>query len=86
MTKEGLESARKSGKLVIGTREVLRGLKSSKISSIFYSSNCPKDFLDDLNNYGSLAEVKIEKFEGNSANLGEACGKPFNVSVVGIKK
>lgn len=81
-----LDDARKAGKLIIGKKTVLKNLKSGGLAGVVYSSNCPKNLLEDLSYYSKLNKIEIENFNDNSEKLGEACGKPFNVLVVGIKK
>ena len=49
-------------------------------------SNCPKEQVKDLKHYSEAAKLKIAKFEGDSAKLGQTCGKPFSILMVGIKK
>jgi ribosomal protein L30E len=33
-----------------------------------------------------MGKVEIERFKGDSASLGQICGKPFSVTVLGIEK
>ena len=81
-----IKSAMKEKRLIIGERSVVRGLKQNAIKSIICASNCPKDKYDDLKYYSRHVDVDVKKFKGNSRQLGEACAKPFNISVLGIKK
>ncbi len=86
LTKKEIKEAIKSKKIFIGTRSVLRGIKQGKVKAVFYASNCPENKVKDLNRYASLSDIKIEKFKGSSAELGEYCGKPFSILMIGIGK
>lgn len=80
-----IKQALKEKKLVIGTRVVFKGLKKGRIKKVIYASNCPAESMKDLEQY-SKSEAGPEAFSGNSVKLGEVCGKPFKILMVGIKK
>ncbi len=81
-----IKDAVKNGKLVIGKREVSRYLKNGKLAAVVYTENCPSDVLRDLGYYSRISKVPLEKFNGNSASLGQMCGKPFKIVTLGIEK
>lgn len=76
-----LKLAAKTGKYVVGRREVLSGLKGSKLLVWSASANVPQQILDDCR----AQSVPTVKFEGNPVELGKACGIPFRVSVIAVK-
>jgi ribosomal protein L30E len=79
-----VKEAHDSGKLLIGSRSVMKGLKSGKVEKVIFASNCPESFRKSAVSPKSKAEV--HEFGADSVRLGETCGKPFTVLVVGIKK
>lgn len=79
------EAIKKDG-LIIGSRSVLKALKSGGLKSVLYADNCPRGIVRDLDNCARLSKAESKAFEGNSAQLGEFCGKPFNILAVGIRK
>ena len=81
-----IKEALKLKKVVIGGNSVLRGVKTGSVKSIIRASNFPDSVMMDLNHYKSVGNISIEIFNGNSKQLGEVCGKPFNVSIIGLKK
>ena len=81
-----IKDALKNKKLIIGTRTVTRGIKNGLVDTVIFASNCPEYIKSDLNYYAKITGMKLMEFEGNSAKLGETCGKPFNILVVGIKR
>ncbi len=81
-----LKEAIKVKKAVMGSNSVIRSLKSGVLKSIVYASNAPENSIKNLQYYSQLGNTTLEKFEGNSKQLGEICGKPFNILLVGLKK
>lgn len=85
MEKE-IKKAMKEKKLVIGSKSVVKNIKRNDVKYVICSTNCTEDMINDLNYYNKNFGVEIKKFKGNSRQLGEICGKPFNVMLMGIKK
>jgi large subunit ribosomal protein L30e len=85
-TTQEIKEAIKEKKIIIGSRTVMKGVKRGHVTSLIYASNCPEGMMKDLAYYSKSNFVAIKEFGGSSLQLGEACGKPFNVLVVGIKK
>jgi large subunit ribosomal protein L30e len=81
-----IKDALKSRKLLMGSKTVLRGVKGKLLNTVIYASNCPDDVIKDLNHYSKISGVKLEEFNGNSVQLGEICGRPFAMLMVGVKK
>jgi len=67
-------------KLILGYKEVLKGIKDAKV--IIYSKSLTKDKLDKLK---SLSDALMIPYPKNSLSLGKILGKPFRVSVVALK-
>lgn len=80
-----IKDAMKKGKIVMGSRTVLKGMKNQKLESVVYASNCPDSLMKDLDHYSKVSGTKVDGFDGNSVQLGEFCGKPFNILLIGIK-
>jgi len=76
----------KSKKIVIGSREVVKNVKKGNLIKIIKATNCPEETNKDLERYAKMSSFEIEEFEGDSKKLGEMCGKPFNVLLLGVKK
>ena len=81
-----ISGALKEDKLLIGSRSVFRALKKGGLEAVIRASNLPEGRKKDLEHYMSVSGIGIREFRGNSAKLGETCGKPFNILLVGIKK
>ena len=76
-----LKIAARTGKYIVGRREVLDGIKGSKLLVWSASANVPQKILDDCK---SLS-VPAVRFAGNPVELGHACGIRFRVSVIAVK-
>jgi large subunit ribosomal protein L30e len=76
-----LKVAAKTGKYIVGRREVLSGVKGSKLLVWSASANVPQRILDEC----KALSVPAVKFNGNPVELGHACGIPFRVSVIALK-
>jgi len=76
-----LKLAAKTGNYIVGRREVLSGVKGSKLLVWSVSANVPQGILDEAR---TLA-VPAVRFNGNPVELGRSCGIPFRVSVIALK-
>ena len=76
-----LKIAAKTGKYIVGRREVLSGVKGSSLLVWSASANVPQQILDEC----KALSVPAVKFKGNPVELGHACGIPFRVSVIALK-
>ena len=81
-----IKNAIKEKKLVIGLNSVRRGTKSGLLKTIYSSSNCPEPLIKDIDHYAKLSNIGFEKFNGTSVQLGEICGKPFNILLIAVRK
>ena len=70
--------AKKDSKIVIGAKEITKGVKAGSIKKVIVASNCPQSAV------GKLGNVKIDVFDGDQTQLGTKLGKPFPVAMVGF--
>ncbi len=80
-----IKKAKSEGTLFIGSKNIKKHIKTGDIHAVIYSSSCPQHIANELAGLSKLSNIKLVGFENNSSALGEVCGKPFNVSVAGIK-
>lgn len=73
----------KTGKCVLGLREVLKSVRGSKI--VIYSTKMPQDKIKQLIEACRAANVPTFAYDGTSFELGTLCGKRFRVSALAIK-
>ena len=82
----GINEALKEGKVLMGSSSVFRQLKKGGLERIICASNLPASSRKGLDHYVSVSGIEVKEFDGDSAKLGERCGKPFNILLIGIKK
>jgi large subunit ribosomal protein L30e len=80
---KALRSAVSTGKVYFGINETKKAIKAGKAKLVIISSNCPKDYIEDIN---KLKKVSTYNFKGSNQDLGSVCGKPFPVSVLSVIK
>ena len=76
-----LKSATKTGKWVVGRKEVLSSLKGSKLLVWSASANVPSEILSQCKSL----QVPALRFDGDPMALGATCGIPYKVSVLAVK-
>lgn len=73
-----------TGKVAIGADKSLKTLKRGQAKLVILASNCKPELRADLEHYAKLANVTVYNFNGDSEELGLACGKPFLVSALAV--
>ncbi len=73
------------GKIVIGTNQVIKGLREKTLKKIFVSANCPKQVLEDVEKFSKLTSIEFVMLDIPNDELGTICKKPFLVSMAGVK-
>jgi large subunit ribosomal protein L30e len=81
-----IASAVNTGECKIGAKSSIDAIKTGKAKLVVVAANCPNDEFEDIVQLAKLAEIKVQKFEGTSWELGEVVGKPFMVSAIAIIK
>jgi large subunit ribosomal protein L30e len=73
-----LKIAIDTGKVLFGTKEAEKALKSKTAKAIVVAKNCSNELI--LNQ----KTTKLHWFPGDNVALGALCGKPFSISAVTI--
>merc|ERR1712147_509405 len=74
----------KSGKFVLGYRETLKKLRSSKGKLIILASNTPALRKSEIEYYAMTSKTGVHHYTGDNNQLGTACGKYFRVGCLCI--
>ena len=82
---KSLENAVKTGKVLFGTKDALRSLKSAKAKAVVIASNCPKEYREKFEYYSELSKIPIILYDGTGLDLGLVCGKAFRITVLTIR-
>jgi large subunit ribosomal protein L30e len=78
-----LRTVIKTGKYIIGAKEVSKSIKGSKV--IIYSSSLSKDMVLEVVNTCKSLSIPFIEFKGTPVELGRICGKQFPISAIAIK-
>ena len=84
--KKVIKEALKEKKVLLGKNSTVKALKKGGLKSVFLANNCPKDILKEMEYYSKISKTELEEFGDSSPKLGQLCGKPFSITVIGIKK
>ena len=76
-----LRRALKTGSVILGPNSTKKCVDDGRARMIIIAANCAKNFKTKITANENLF---IHIFEGSSAALGRACGKPFAVSPLAI--
>jgi large subunit ribosomal protein L30e len=78
-----IKEALSANKCKIGTRDVLKSLKGSKL--IILSRSVPSTIKSKIVSDASAASIPYSIYDGSSLSLGRLCNKPFRVSAISLK-
>jgi large subunit ribosomal protein L30e len=81
-----LKKLLKENKLVFGSDEVMKGLRTGRFSKIFLASNSSSQLKEDINSYASVNGVDVVTTSLQNTELGNLCKKPFAITVLGLIK
>lgn len=76
-----LRRAIKTGEVSLGRNSTKENIAEGQAKLVVIADNCPEDFKTYLSEQEGF---ETYRFEGSSAQLGKACGKPFVVSALAI--
>jgi large subunit ribosomal protein L30e len=79
-----LKEAMKGGKFILGTKEVLSGLKSSK--AVIVAKSLPGKYNSKLTEEAKKHDVPIIRLGITSSELSRMIGRPFRVSAIGLRQ
>ncbi len=71
-------------KVVVGSKEVLRGLRAGTLSVIYMATNCPTKSREDIKVYGAHMGVNIIELTMNNEELGIFCKKNYFIGTIAI--
>ncbi|MCX8191190.1 MAG: 50S ribosomal protein L30e [Nitrososphaerales archaeon] len=77
-----LKIAIKTGKCIIGSKQVAQSVKGSKLVIL---ASSPSHVSSRITELCKLNSVPLMIYKGSSVKLGQLCGKPFKISAIAIK-
>ena len=79
---KALKDSLKEEKSILGSKQVLQSLKSSKL--VVLSQSAPKKLVENILENAKKEKVPTVQFVGSSVALGRLCGLQFRVSTISL--
>jgi large subunit ribosomal protein L30e len=78
----------KTGKIVMGEKNVLRNLRTGQIKLLIMADNLPAPYKNELLHQVSIQSRKLDVFTypGSSIDLGNQCGRPHMVAALAVEQ
>jgi ribosomal protein L30E len=73
-----------SKNMIIGEREVLKGILKGTIKKVYLAKNCKATVRRDIERQKDIAKFDLEVVDLLNEELGILCKKPFSVAVIGV--
>lgn len=86
MSVEKLRDSVAAGTALLGTRSVMRAIRTGSTKSVMVANNCPAPVAADIKKLATLAGITVERFDGTGKQLGTLCGKPFAIATAAIRE
>jgi len=83
---DDIKNALAKNAVIIGTRTVVKALKTGAAKSAVLATNAPESVKKDLLHYSSVSKVPLHNFNGTGKQLGTFLGKPFAVAALAISE
>ncbi len=84
--KSEIKAAMEKGTAMLGAKSVIKAAKNGGVSKVICASNAPEIRKKLIKHYAEISGFEVIDFDGSSVELGRLCGKPFGVSLLGIKQ
>jgi large subunit ribosomal protein L30e len=83
LTKD-LRLAIDTGEVSFGNKIVVKAISDAKAKAVVVAKKGKRELVEDTMHMCNIAGIRIVTFNGNSLELGAACGKPFSVNSLAI--
>jgi large subunit ribosomal protein L30e len=83
LTKD-LRLAIDTGEVSFGNKTVMRAISGNKAKMIVVAGKGKKEIVDDITHVCSVTGIRLVRFNGNSLELGAACGRPYSVNSLAV--
>lgn len=75
-----------TGKVIFGAKQSEKSINTGQAKLFITASNSPNFSKERLLAKAKIANTNIVEFQGTNFELGQVCGKPFNISFMAIKE
>ena len=83
---EEIKKLMKEGKIIIGTKTVIKSLRNNSIEKVFLASNCKAETVDEIEHGSKLNSIPVVRIRYPNDELGVICKKPFSISALAISR
>ncbi len=73
-----------TGKVSFGYRSLTRSINGDTAKVVIIAAKGKREIIDDVMHACNIAGIRVIKFNGNSIELGAACGKPHSVNGLAV--
>ncbi len=81
---KALRESLENKQAVLGTRQVLKGLRQKKLNVVYMAANCPASTRKTFIHYAKLVDVPLVELKQTNEELGILAKKPFLISAIGV--
>ena len=81
---EDIKKAIQAKKITIGKETTIKILKKGEAGKVIMTSNCSDK--DEIRTLCKIGNIELVETSMTNEELSTLCKKPFNISIVGIKK
>jgi len=74
-----------SGKVFFGAKQSEKSINIGDAKLLITTNNSPKELKENILEKAKIANTPVFNFKGNSLELGQVCGKPFNILFLTIE-
>ncbi|MFX1562228.1 MAG: 50S ribosomal protein L30e [Promethearchaeota archaeon] len=74
----------KSGKTILGAKRTIHTLRTGSPRVIVLAANVPSQVEDEVNMLAQALNIPIHKYQSNSWDLGQLCGRPHMVAALAV--
>ena len=79
-----LQLVMKSGKVALGYKTSLKTMRANKAKLVIIANNTPPLRKSEVEYYAMLSKCQVIPYNGTNKDLGTACGKYFNCSMLAV--
>ena len=76
----------KENKIIIGSKQVVKGLQRETLAKVYLSSNCKEETASDIMHYCKISDIEVIQLTIPNEELGLICKKPFAITALGITR
>ncbi|MFT4344099.1 MAG: ribosomal L7Ae/L30e/S12e/Gadd45 family protein [Candidatus Woesearchaeota archaeon] len=86
ITAEDIKKLIQTHTVTYGTNEVLRSMRSGKVSKVYLASNVPQSIEDDFTHNAKITTTEVEKLDIPNDELGLIFKRIHPILAVGVMK